>query len=228
MIVFMKNYYSDLLNSNKLQRCYEVAPVRVKQFLEAEIDFVLNNIGHNDIVLDLGCGYGRVATRLLDKAKKVVGIDISKENILLAKKIVKTNENCEFYAMDAVNLTFDDNFFDATICVQNGISAFKVNPLKLIQESIRVTRKRGVILFSSYSDKFWDDRLEWFQIQAKQGLIGEIDYNLTGNGIIICKDGFKAITYSGQEFLNLASNFNVETTLHEIDNSSIFCKMIVN
>ncbi len=224
----MTNYYSNLLNSNKLQRCYEIAPLRVKQFLGAEIDFVLNNIGHNDVVLDLGCGYGRVAIRLLEKAKKVVGIDISKDNIRLAKKIVKTNENYEFYTMDAINLKFADNFFDVVICVQNGISAFKVNPLKLIEESIRVTRKGGTILFSSYSEKFWNDRLKWFQIQAEHGLIGEIDYKQTKNGVIICKDGFKAMTYSGQEFIKLASNFNVQTTLHEIDNSSIFCKIVVN
>nr|NQU94204.1 class I SAM-dependent methyltransferase [Bacteroidota bacterium] len=224
----MTNYYSNLLNANKLQRCYEVAPARVKQFLEAEIDFVLNKISRNDAVLDLGCGYGRVAIRLSEKAKKVVGIDISKDNIQLAKQIIRANENCEFYTMDAIDLKFDDNSFDTVICVQNGISAFKVNPLNLIKESIRVARKGGTVLFSSYSDKFWDQRLQWFQIQAENGLIGEIDDSITKNGVIICKDGFKAITYSGQEFLELASNFDVQATIHEIDNSSVFCEMVVN
>jgi len=211
-----------------LEKCYKLAPVRVKQFLEAEIAFVLNKISKNDKVLDLGCGYGRVAIRLLEKAKKIVGIDISKDNIQLAKKIVGNNENCEFYTMDAINLKFVDNFFDTVICIQNGVSAFKVNPLRLIKESIRVTRKGGTVLFSSYSEKFWDYRLKWFQIQAEHKLIGEIDYSLTENGVIVCKDGFKAITYSGQEFLELASNFNVKTTIHEIDDSSVFCVMVVN
>jgi len=190
----MTNYYSNLLNSNKLEKCYKLAPVRVKQFLEAEIAFVLNKISKNDKVLDLGCGYGRVAIRLLEKAKKIVGIDISKDNIQLAKKIVGNNENCEFYTMDAINLKFVDNFFDTVICIQNGVSAFKVNPLRLIKESIRVTRKGGTVLFSSYSEKFWDYRLKWFQIQAEHKLIGEIDYSLTENGVIVCKDGFKAIS----------------------------------
>lgn len=224
----MTNYYSNLLNSNKLQRCYEIAPVRVKQFLEAEIAFVLNGVSQNDKILDLGCGYGRVAIRLLEKAKKVIGIDISKDNIHLAKKNVGNNENCEFYKMNAIDLKFADNFFDTVICVQNGISAFNVNPLKLMKESIRVTRKGGTVLFSTYSEKFWEYRLKWFQIQAEQRLIGEIDYRLTKNGVIVCKDGFKAITYSGQKLLELASDFNVQTTIHEIDNSSVFCKMEVN
>ena len=82
----MSNYYSKKLNSNKLQQCYELALARVKQFLEAEIRFVLDKINENDKVLDLGCGYGRVAVRLIEKTKKVIGIDISKENIELAKR----------------------------------------------------------------------------------------------------------------------------------------------
>ncbi|NOX84479.1 MAG: class I SAM-dependent methyltransferase [Chlorobi bacterium] len=221
----MENYYSNSLNSNKLQRCYEIAPVRVKQFLEAEVTFVLNQISQRDTVLDLGCGYGRVAIRLSEKAKKVIGIDISKDNIDLAKKFVGDNQKCEFYTMDAIDLKFPDNYFDTVLCIQNGISAFHVDPLELMKESIRVTRKGGKVLFSSYSGKFWKDRLEWFQIQSEQGLIGEIDYRLTKNGVIICKDGFKATTYSGEQFRELASNFNVRATIREIDNSSVFCIM---
>ncbi len=224
----MKNYYSNLLNSNKLQKCYEVAPLRVKQFLEAEIAFILNKINPNDKVLDLGCGYGRISTRLSDKAHKVVGIDISKDNIDLAKVLCKDSKNCNFYVMDAIDLKFTNNEFDLTICAQNGISAFKVAPDKLLKEAIRVTRKDGIILFSSYSDSFWNDRLEWFKIQSDQGLIGKIDFNKTKNGVIICHDGFKAITYTGKEFIKLASNFNLETKIYEVDNSSIFCEMIVN
>ena len=224
----MRNYYSEFLNANKLQKCYEIAPPRVKQFLKAEIDFVLKEVNHTDTVLDLGCGYGRVAIELLKKAKKVIGIDISKKNIELAKKIIWNNENCEFFVMNAIDLKFSDNYFDTVICIQNGISAFKVEPSKLFKEAIRVTKKGGTVLFSSYSEKFWKNRFEWFQIQSEYNLIGEIDYDLTKNGIIICKDGFKAITYSKQEFYKLASNFNVKTSIYEIDNSSIFCKMQVN
>jgi SAM-dependent methyltransferase len=60
----MTNYYSASLNSNRLQKCYFIASERVKQFLEAEIAFVLDRTNSNDSVLDLGCGYGRVTTRL--------------------------------------------------------------------------------------------------------------------------------------------------------------------
>lgn len=221
----MKNYYSEKLNSNKLQRCYNVAPARVKQFLEEEIAFVLKKININDIVLDLGCGYGRVSTRLIEKAKQVVGIDISEENIKLANNQYKFSESIDYYVMNASDLKFPDNYFDVTICVQNGISAFKVGPERLIGEALRVTKKTGTVLISSYSEDFWKERLNWFQIQSDEGLIGEIDYNHTRNGVIVCKDGFRAITFSKNDFIELANNFDVETNIYEIDHSSLFCEM---
>ena len=221
----MSNYYSEHLNARNLQRCYETAPERVKQFLEAEIRFILTKITNEDVVLDLGCGYGRVAIRLVEKARQVVGIDISEENIKLAAELFKSSDSLRFYEMDATNLNLPDESFDVTLCVQNGISAFKVNPKTLVSEALRVTKKGGILLFSSYSGKFWDDRLKWFQIQAEQGLIGEIDYNLTKNGVIVCKDGFRATTFSGNDFLELAHQFGLDAEIYEIDNSSIFCEM---
>lgn len=221
----MKNYYSEKLNSNKLQRCYDVAPERVKQFLESEIVFVLERIDKNDIVLDLGCGYGRVSTRLIEKAKQVVGIDISEENIKLANDHYKFSDSIEYLVMDASDLKFSDEFFDVTICVQNGISAFKIDPKRMIAEALRVTKKTGIVLISSYSGRFWNQRLKWFQIQAAEGLIGEIDYNLTREGTIVCKDGFRAITFTNHDFIELAANFDVDAKIYEVDNSSLFCEM---
>jgi len=221
----MKNYYSEKLNSNKLKRCYDVAPVRVKQFLEEEIVFVLKKISKNDVVLDLGCGYGRVSARLIEKAGRVVGIDISKENIRLANDQYRFTGSIDYHVMDASDLKFPNDFFDVTICVQNGISAFKIDPKRLVGEALRVTKKTGIVLVSSYDENFWDERLKWFQIQAAEGLIGEIDDNLTREGITVCKDGFRAITFSENDFIDLASNFDVDTNIYKVDDSSVFCEM---
>jgi len=53
-------YYTEKLSANKLLRCYAVAPARIKQYLDAEIHFVISNLCGADLVLELGCGYGRV------------------------------------------------------------------------------------------------------------------------------------------------------------------------
>ena len=219
------NYYSKNLNTSKLQKCYKIAPPRIQQLLTAEIDFVLAKLSKDDIVLDLGCGYGRVAIELANRAKKIIGIDISQGNIELAKSLHQQADNLEFYKMNAVDLNFPAEIFDVSICIQNGISAFKEDPYLLLKEALRVTKKGGVLLFSTYSDKIWQDRLHWFQLQADENLLGEIDYEQTKDGIIVCKDGFKAITYSENEFLKLAAEFNVNATIYEVDSSSIFCEI---
>jgi len=222
----MTSYYSATLNSNRLKKCYEVAPLRIKQFLDAEIEHIISKINTEDSVLELGCGYGRVISRLKEKARKVTGIDISEDNIQMAKKDIWSS-NSEFYTMNATDLKFPDNSFDMVLCIQNGISSCKVDPIKLIHESLRVTRKGGIVLLSTYSDKIWNERLEWFQIQSDHGLIGEIDYDLTKNGVIECKDGFKAITYSEKDFIDLVSIFDVQSSIYKVDNSCLFLEMLV-
>jgi 2-polyprenyl-6-hydroxyphenyl methylase/3-demethylubiquinone-9 3-methyltransferase len=128
--------------------------------------------------------------------------------------------------MDVARLSFFDHTFDVVVCIQNGISAFHVDQKQLINESIRVTKHGGRILFSSYSEKFWNDRLEWFRLQSEAGLLGEIDYEKTANGIIVCKDGFTASTVDRHRFLTFTSGLDVETNIVEVDESSLFCEMI--
>ena len=51
-------YYSDNLAAERLKRCYDIAPPRVRQYLQAELDFVLDRVRPGDVILDLGRGYG--------------------------------------------------------------------------------------------------------------------------------------------------------------------------
>ncbi len=221
------NYYSQKLSSSKLQQCYELASSRVKRFLQAEIEFVLTFINPEDEVLELGCGYGRVLQSFLGKAKRVVGIDTSADSLEHAHAFLGNKYAYELYRMNAINLDFEDGEFDVVICIQNGISAFHEDKREIIKEAVRVTKSGGKVLFSSYSPNFWKERLQWFQAQAEHGLLGEIDEDKTGNGNIVCKDGFTATTVSQQEFLELTSDLNVSAQIREKDNSSIFCVMSV-
>ena len=220
-------YYSQKLSAERLKLCYEIAPPRVKRYLEAEIEFILEKIKPSDMVLELGCGYGRVLKKLLTKAKTVVGIDTSYTSLLLAQEILGDAPACHLLAMDAVRLGFGDRLFDLVFCIQNGISAFRVNQRKLIKEAMRFTCPRGTVLFSSYSERFWEDRLDWFRIQSDHGLIGEIDEDATGDGVIICKDGFRASTIAPDDFVSLTTDFDIVPKITEVDGSSIFCEIRV-
>jgi 2-polyprenyl-6-hydroxyphenyl methylase/3-demethylubiquinone-9 3-methyltransferase len=222
----MKGYYEQKLSARRLKKVYEIARPRVLQYFSAELSHVLEKIKPGHKVLDLGCGFGRILPELAQKAGSVIGIDNSEASLLLAQETTAGISNCLLAAMDAVQMGFIKNTFDVVTCIQNGISAFHVDQKQLLKESIRVTKPGGIILFSSYSDKFWNHRLEWFQMQADAGLLGEIDYEKTGSGVIICKDGFKATTVTPDRFLALTSDLRVEVDIVEVDESSLFCEII--
>ncbi len=219
-----RNYYDTLLSAEKLKRCYEIAPQRVQQYFDAEVGHVLKFIKHEDTVLELGCGYGRILPTLARKAAHVFGIDKSCSSLQLAEEFLRLVPNCSVAQMNAIQLSFSDEMFDCVVCIQNGISAFHVNQLDLIRESVRVTKRGGVVLFSTYSEQFWKHRLEWFRLQSDAGLLGEIDYAKTSNGNIVCKDGFTATTITPEQFSSLTSQIeNVGVTIEEVDESSVFC-----
>lgn len=226
-IIKMTKYYSEFLSAERLKLCYDLAPPRVKQYLNAEIDYVKNKIKEGDYVLELGCGYGRILKALHRKTKYVFGIDLSLTNLVFGQKDYLAKDPCHLSAMDAFKLGFRSKIFDLVFCIQNGVSAFGGNPGVLIKEAIRVTKQGGLILFSSYSNKFWDHRLKWFQIQSNNKLIGKIDYDQTGNGVIVCKDGFKASTFNEEDFISLTSGFKIEVRTFEVDESSVFCEITI-
>ncbi len=222
----MTNYYKETLSSERLQRCYEIVPARVQQYFDAELNFVLDRIRPGDLVLELGCGYGRIIPTLASKARWVVGIDNSIASLVYGQTFLRNTPNCLLIQMDAAKLSFNEQIFDVVVCIQNGISAFHTDQKNLMRESIRVTKSDGTILFSSYSEKFWQHRLEWFQRQSDEGLVGEIDYDKTRGGIIVCKDGFTATTVGREKFLELTSGLDVDVGIQEVDDSSIFCEMV--
>jgi 2-polyprenyl-6-hydroxyphenyl methylase/3-demethylubiquinone-9 3-methyltransferase len=191
--------------------------------LKAEIDFVLSYINPGDIVLELGCGYGRVLRELDLRTGFLIGIDTSLDSIYSAKSYLVAHPYVMLACMDAAHPSFKSNTYDLTICIQNGISAFHIPPEILISESIRITKPGGHVLISSYTSDIWQDRLEWFRLQSEAGLIGEIDWDKTGNGKIVSKDGFSGNTYSQYDFDMILEPFKISYEIIRVDNSSIFC-----
>ncbi|MBU1921512.1 class I SAM-dependent methyltransferase [bacterium] len=217
------DYYQDRLSAENLKRCYEIAPRRVQQYLQAEIDYISKRIRPGSVVLELGCGYGRVMRALSGQVKLLVGIDTSRSSLQLCKEQLADRGNCLAMQMNALHTAFCDQTFDLVVCIQNGISALQVDQQELVCEAIRITKHDGCILFSSYAERFWEERLRWFRLQAEAGLLGEIDETRTGNGVIVCKDGFRATTVSETRFSELAHVCAVKPLIEEVDGSSLFC-----
>lgn len=216
----MDNYYAEKLNSQKLFQVYETKIPRVKQYLQAEIDFVKENLSDTQRVLELGAGYGRIMRELAPYCGSIVGIDISEESVELGKEYLKDYHNASIAVMDVHRMKFHQPF-DVILCLQNGLSAMR-SDVSVLHAMIENLAPGGVAYFSSYSAKFWDFRLKWFEEQASKGLLGEIDYEKTKNGVIICKDGFQATTQSPEDFQKIGQELGYPYQLQEVDESSVF------
>jgi ubiquinone/menaquinone biosynthesis C-methylase UbiE len=222
------DYYSKKLFANKLKKAYEIASPRIKQYLEAEIQYVTDRLQTSDTVLELGCGYGRVLKLLAAKVNKVIGIDIAEASLKLAEEYLIDKSNIELHFMTARSIRFNEKTFDAVVGIQNAISALKIEPKLLLNESMRVSKDGGKIFLSSYSEKIWEERLSWFIKQSEEGLLGPIDYERTKNGNIVCENGFRSSTHTKENFEQLVKKLKLDAVIEEVDESSIFCVITVH
>jgi ubiquinone/menaquinone biosynthesis C-methylase UbiE len=106
-----------------------------------------------DIALDLACGTGFVTDKLSKFTKtKVVGVDISKGMINVAKK--NYGEKCDFIQSDIMNFLYNQpsNSYDIITCAW-GLGYTR--PLKFIKEISRVLKtggRVGIIDLSIFSN----------------------------------------------------------------------------
>lgn len=215
------NYYNENLNAQKLYQVYQTRFPRVKQYLESEISFVRSHLQGTECILELGAGYGRIMKELAWSCQSIIGIDISKDNVAFGNTYLKDTPNARLQVMDVHNLDFR-NPFDVILCLQNGMSAMKIQPTEYIGKLTNLLKKDGKIFISSYSPNFWEHRVAWFQEQAEKELLGEIDMEETRDGVITCKDGFRAVTHSPEEMEQIGKSTGFPYKVTEVDKSSIF------
>ncbi|MGD0250530.1 MAG: class I SAM-dependent methyltransferase [Thermoplasmata archaeon] len=222
----MGSYYERSLFGSKLQQVYDLASPRIRQYLDTEVRYVIEQVQGASRALELGCGYGRVLKEVAPHVTRIAGNDISRASLELAVSYLQPFRNCELFRMDASRLAFRDGLFDVVFCIQNGISAFARDRQELVAEAVRVAKEGGVILFSSYSPRIWTDRLGWFRAQSDAGLLGELDESRSEEGTIVCKDGFRATTVDGAEFRALFAELGLGATIREVDGSSVFARAV--
>ncbi len=99
------------------------------------------------IVLDYGCGNG-LHSIFLAKAgvKKVVGIDLSEESLVIAREKIKKeglDNIVEFIVMDCEKMEFPDNYFDI---IFDGGTFSSIDLNRAYPELARVLKSEGTLL----------------------------------------------------------------------------------
>jgi ubiquinone/menaquinone biosynthesis C-methylase UbiE len=90
---------------------YSIFYLLINEFDTIIIEYLKNT---TTVFLDYGCGTGHYLMNFSSKIKKGIGIDISEALINHAKQKIKEKNinNLEFIVMDAMNTSFEDNYFD--------------------------------------------------------------------------------------------------------------------
>jgi len=103
-------------------------------------------------VLDVGCGSGLFFSHVTEKAKMVVGMDVSHGLLLKAKDQAKRFENVFLVQSDADYLPFRAGFFGVTVAftmLQN-----IPNPAKTITELKRTLKTGGIVVVTGLKKAF--------------------------------------------------------------------------
>ena len=118
------------------------------------INFDKLNVNAGETVLDIGCGEGRHSIGLyVDKEVNAIGIDLSMEDMKIAKNRIKdfsipeTNtSSCVFGAADIKSLPFEDSVYDAVICSE--VLEHLESLDDAVSEIVRVLKPGGVLAVS--------------------------------------------------------------------------------
>jgi ubiquinone/menaquinone biosynthesis C-methylase UbiE len=99
-------------------------------------------IGHSTRLLDIGCGTGVIDSEINSRfSTSPYAIDLDYKVLQFAQVHAP---NCHYYQADGRNLPFSDHSFEISLC--HFVLLWIANPLKALEEMIRVTCPDGYIL----------------------------------------------------------------------------------
>ena len=119
--------------------------LRYVEKMRAKTIVKLANVSKHDSVIDVGCGEGYILS-LLPKAKKSIGLDISKVALNRAKKFLQNRKDIELLLGDGQNIRFEDDSFDVVICSE--MLEHIPNPHAVIKELHRILKPNGNLVVS--------------------------------------------------------------------------------
>jgi len=110
---------------------------------------LLERLPEGSSILDLGCGSGEPVTKLLAERREVVGVDVSRRQIQLARKNVP---EATFFVGDMAEISFPDEAFDAIVSLIAIIHVPREEHAELFRRMHAMLKEGGLILLTLGSE----------------------------------------------------------------------------
>ncbi|VVB88565.1 Ubiquinone/menaquinone biosynthesis C-methyltransferase UbiE [uncultured archaeon] len=124
-------------------------------------------ITKDSVVLDLGCGIGRVEMYLAEYCREIHGVDISWSILRLAKDNLKDHKNVFFHRNNGKDLRiFPDNKFDFIFSLLVLQHLEKEDAYIYLEEICRVLEPEGKV-FLHFHNLLSDEVFGWFRDYAR-------------------------------------------------------------
>ena len=124
------------------------------------------------IALDLGCGTGEYTLSLAQAGFKVVGGDLSKSMLAVAKSKTREHklaEKIQFIRLESTKLPFQNNFFDMITCI--ALLDWVPDSYRLLAEANRVLKHQAKLIVCV--DALWNPYRIYRKIQRFIGRSGK-------------------------------------------------------
>ena len=117
-------------------------PDSINRYFDKDQKKLISSIvGSNNLLLEVGCGYGRLL-RVLEDSNRSIGVDFSKEMLLHARN----NINSCLILAKGNKLPFKNNSFDCVLCVTVLIHILNFDEIKEVLNEMDDILKDGGIL----------------------------------------------------------------------------------
>ena len=139
---------------------------RITEQLEQDLVFRLAGDVSDRHVLDVGCGDGTYALGAACRGARAVGVDLSREMILAARRRAQElGVEAALLGADAGNLPFRDRAFQRVLAVT--VLCFVRDPARVIREMARVLEPGGMLIVGDLGR--WSSWAAWRKVRGWLG-----------------------------------------------------------
>lgn len=196
-------------SSLELYEMLEAAYPEMREWTSRDVEEIKKHLTKNSIVLDAGCGWGRVIKNISPFCNKIVGIDTDAHEIEFAKTYLEDIPNAKLYVEDMKATSFPDESFDVIMCIGNTFGNLAGEKEAALLEMKRLMKKTGKIIISVYAQESTHKRADAYR---------KIGFNIDSirNGRIVFDTGYVSEGFSEKDIYLLFGKSGLKTSITKL------------